>query len=109
MCPHHRDSADPLGTRCTRTGQYSTPESREILVRQLKLWSLRGRTVQHRAQKGLGGNHKSISFVPESELPSDGDLNQQLREARMSAEWLQPLEVTQDADDSGQETEYDVS
>ena len=63
---------------------------REMVVRSLKRWCLDGRLAQHRAAKVRGQlSHKDMPRVPSAELADDEHLNAQLRQALMSAEWVQ--------------------
>ena len=65
----------PVGTRCTRTLQYSIDDlaSRAATVRRLKMWALAGRYRLHRALAPKDLAHK---FAPdEDDGRSDEELN----------------------------------
>ena len=105
VCPFHRDDADPVKTRCTRTLSYLAA-SRELTVRTLKAWCLDGTLCKYRAHfHDRSQCHKWPKQAVVESLPSDADLNNQLRAAMQQPQWIAVAEPSVPEHDT--EMEFD--
>ena len=84
ICKFHRDAGAPAGTHCQRTRQF-TPENRDEIVRQLKVWALLGRECDSHAAGDTP--HVGVNLGQHPDMSMD-DVENELINALSEPDWL---------------------
>lgn len=87
-CPMHRDSADAIGTYCTKALMFKTIEGRALTRLQLRQWCLEGRRFAHRADLSDKSNSHKWCDPRKLTVDTEAEQNATLHTALQSVTWI---------------------